>query len=166
MSSKTSDISIIEHAGSLMDLNTTQIIIILGILIFGMATFINTYNYATSITTDIGNALNTSTIQRELWVQFGWTLGFSILMLVIAAIIFYISKSMKSNKPKTLVVGFSTLGIFGIIYAFLVRFQYTATVNITWESLKMYVSWALFILFIILGTVLAAAGGKDLTIVR
>lgn len=152
--------SLTEHASALFTLSTTQIIVILGIIVFGMAAFITTYNAITSIETDVGQQLNTPQIQHELWVQFGWTLGLSLLILVVAGILAFIFKS----NPKILVLGLGGLGIFGIIYSFLVRFQYATNVNGTWENIKLYISWALFIMFIILAIVLTVSGSQHLKI--
>lgn len=160
MSTDNIELTVQQHAEALFSLSTTQIIVILGIIIFGMATFINTYNAITTLESDIGTILDNNKIQRDLWIQFGWTIGFSLLMLVISGILIFIFKS----RPKILVVGFSTLGIFGIIYAFLVRFQYSATPNQTWANIKMYISWALFIMFIVVGIIMTLVSKEHLKV--
>ncbi|MEM3062876.1 MAG: hypothetical protein QW303_04965, partial [Nitrososphaerota archaeon] len=121
-----------------------QYLVILGIAITGLASFINTYNAFSDINIHTEKCYQEEPLNREIHIQFVVVLVLSILSLVLGITLAILLRHAK-NQRRIVTLGIITVGIFGIIYSLSLKF-YTFS---GWT--KVGISWASFIAFLVLG---------------
>lgn len=126
-----------------------QVLVIIGIAISGLASFVNTYDAWSKINTQIQAALQTGTIQKELNTQFIVILVLSCLAIALGIVLAWLFRHA-TNPRRIVTLGIITAGIFGILYAVSMKFQTASTIY------KLGASWGAFLAFIILGFVLSS----------
>lgn len=128
-----------------------RIVLILGIAISALATFITVYNYASGIS-NLENCSISTELQKKRQIKFIWILVLSIIAFVIGLVLSWVFR----NKPRR-IFSFSILfiGIFGILYAIAYKFK-----NFTDKTL-IFISVLAFVIFIILGIVFDIISKKN-----
>jgi hypothetical protein len=125
-----------------------QYVVILGIAISGLATFINTYNAFSRINENLEGCIHACPqsleIYQSLQTQFIIILILSIVAILFGILLFWLLRKAE-NQRRIITLGIITAGIFGIFYAISIRFNSLAT------GFKVAISWAAFIAFLILG---------------
>ncbi|MEM0354019.1 MAG: hypothetical protein QXW79_00420 [Thermoplasmata archaeon] len=121
-----------------------QYLVILGIAITGLASFINTYNAFSDINIHTEKCYQEDPLNKEIHTQFVVVLVLSILSLVLGITLAILLRHAK-NQRRIVTLGIITVGIFGIIYSLSLKF-YTFS---GWT--KVGISWASFVAFLILG---------------
>lgn len=135
-------------------LSGPQLIIVLGIAISGLAAFINTYNAITKINAQIQQCTDSPQLRSALNKQFIVILVLSCFAVVLGIFLAWLFRKA-TNQRQLLTLGIIAIGIFGILYAISIKFQYVA------NDLKLGLSWVSLAAFIILGFFLSS---KQITI--
>ena len=123
-----------------------QILVILGIGISGLTTFVTTYDAITNINAQIQTCTRSDPLRRQLNIQFIVLLILAILAILIGIILAWLLRNA-TNTRRIMTLGIIVAGIFGIIYAISIKLA-----NSTLSSvLKAGLSWTVFIGFLIAG---------------
>lgn len=133
-----------ENISKYFNITSWQGIVIIGIAISGIASFVNTYNAWSGINIELEKCSQTSELKKKLYIQFIVIMVLSSLAIVLGIVLAWLFRTSE-NPRKILTFGIITLGILGIVYALATKFQNTS------NSIKLTISWASFIGFIILG---------------
>lgn len=134
-----------------------KIILILGIAISALATFITIYNYVSGIN-NLENCAISVEIQKQKQIKFIWILVLSLIAFVIGLLLSW----MFRHKPHR-IFSFSILfiGIFGILYAIAYKLNTLPGIDKT----LIFISVLAFITFVMLGIVFDVVtkqrGGKE-----
>ena len=140
-------------------LNTWQFIVIVGIAITGLATFVNTYNTLTSIDSELQNCTYSSPLREELNTQFIIMLVVSILAIVLGFVLAWLLHNQPTRR-RVVVVGIIVLGFFGLIYALNLKFQALP------KEWKLGFSWGSFIAFLLLGFALSIYHSESAVMIK
>lgn len=132
------------HIKNTISLKGWQYAIVVIIALSGLAAFVNTYNAWSDIGTNLSACRNTDPLKQELNTQFIVLLIVSCVALVLGIALAWLFRK-QSNQRQILTMGIITMGILGIVYAISIKFQ-----DVT-NSVKLGVSWTIFILFVIIG---------------
>lgn len=125
------------------DLKNWQIIVIFGIAISSVASFINTYDYLSGINDKLISCTESDVLQKQLNVQFIVVIVLSCLAFILGVILAGIFR--KDNKKKLVTLSLVASGIAGILYALNIKFQNTTNI------IKLSISWASLAAFILIG---------------
>jgi len=149
-----SKFSITNEAGAMKNyftLQSWQLLVILGIALSGLSTFVTTYNAWSGINTNVQACAQSSLLQKKLKTKFIVILVLSCLAVVLGILLAWFLRR-NPNPRKLFTLGITGVGVFGIIYAIALKFQ-----NVT-DKVKLGVSWASFVAFLLLGFFLSYGG--------
>lgn len=133
-----------EKMGNVKDkfqgLDTSEMMIILGISISGMATVINFYDSVSGFSEKQNKCKEDDTYKKAATIRFAVILVISILILA-----FGIYWLQKKNSNKVISLGILTTGLFGILFAI------TTRVSTIRNTVKTYGSLGVLALFLAVG---------------
>jgi MFS family permease len=139
------------HAKRFFNMSWYQVLILIGIAISGLATFINIYNMASKINDKVIACSQDPDLKKAFDVQFIFMIVVSCLAILLGIIIAWALRT-RNNQRRLLTLGLVCFGIFGIIYALSIRYQ--STTNI----IKFSISGISLLAFIIMGFFLSPNG--------
>jgi len=129
-----------------------QLIIILGVAVSGLASYVTTYNALSKINT-LSACTESAQLQHELQVKFIVTIVLACIAVVIGIVLSWIFG--RNQTPHRLVTfGLTAAGLLGILYALSLRFR-----KLT-DNVQLFISWGSFVAFIILGFLLEKSHGN------
>lgn len=134
-----------EHIKTLVGgLGYWQVLVIFGIAISGISAFMNTYDYVTSVNSQLATCVQSAALKEEINKEFIWLLVLSCLAVVLGSLAaWFLRKS--NNQRSVFTFGFILTGIFGILYALSIKYQHIGS------GIKMGLSWTSFLGFLVLG---------------
>ena len=132
------------YASKYFNLDIWHYLIIIGIAVSGLAAFVNTYDAISGINANMQACSQTDVLQKELNTQFIVLLALSCFAVLLGLILAWFFRK-QDNQRRLITLGIITIGIFGILYALTIRFQYTS------NTIKLFASWITFLGFLVLG---------------
>jgi cytochrome bd-type quinol oxidase subunit 2 len=144
----------IEYARKLINISGWQYVVLLGIAVSGLASFVTTCEALNAANDSLKPCTESDAYKKSLNTEFIVLIILSILAILIGAILAWALRK-SDNQRNLITLGIITSGFFGIIYAISIRFQSTA------NRIKIGVSWISFLAFIILGFILSTKNVKN-----
>ena len=123
-----------------------QILVIFGIAISGLATFVNTYDAASGINAQIQTCMQTGTLQQQLNTEFIVLIVLSCVAIVLGIILAWFMRNAV-NSRRVMTLGVIIAGICGILYAISIKLSSSTMSSV----LKAGLSWTVFIGFLVAG---------------
>ena len=120
-----------------------QFVVLLGIALSGLASFVNTYDAISKINV-IDKLQKTDLLKKQLRTKF-------IVMIVISCLAIVLGIALgdlKKYPTRLFMLGLSLAGVFGILYAVITKYNKVSM------GTKLGISWLLFLVFIALGFIL------------
>jgi len=128
-------------------LNKWQMFIILGIAISGIAAFINTYDALFKIDEKMAKCAESDALSHDIKIRFIVLLVVSCLAVALGIILAIVLTVLKKNPKWVLVFSLVIAGVLGVLYAVVTNYSKADT------GVKLGISWASLIAFVILGFV-------------
>lgn len=121
-----------------------QYLVILAIAISGISGFVSTYNEISNINSNKAVCAASTTLQKELKIQF-WILLIISILAIILGIILAVVLRKKQNGLSMVTLSIVTIGILGLVYTLSTKLEKISSI------LKISISWISFFSFIIIG---------------
>lgn len=132
-------------------MNNWQFMVVLGIAISGLASFVNTYDAWSGINSQTQSCTQSSTLQKDLNIQFIVLIVLSCVAIILGILLAWVFRSQQ-NQRRLVTLGITTAGIFGILYALSIKFQNAS------NKIKLWTSWVCFAGFLIIGFLISTGG--------
>lgn len=128
------------NIGRYTEIDNTQMMIILGIAISGMASIINLYDATTGYTLKQDECKESDSLKKATTVRFAMLLVISILIMGLGMYMVY-----KPDSNRTMALGLVIAGLFGFLYAL------SSGIRGAQSPIKTILSLGTFVFFVVYG---------------
>lgn len=141
---------IFSEAKSFIPRNNLQLIALLGIALSGLAAFVTTYDALFKVDSLKSQCDQSGELKSALQTRFIVLLVISCLAVVLGLLIAWF---VRNSPAKIVLLGIAGAGLAGILYAVVNKYNHAQS------SIKLGLSWASFVAFVILGVILGFRSG-------